>query len=82
MDRIKNEYIKEIMEVKVTPETIDIIGKERLQWYGQVESMPEERTQKLIIKWIPQERRNRGCPRKKLDGRITSSHYSKKFRTR
>jgi hypothetical protein len=27
MDTINNEYIKEIMEVKVTPEAIDIIGR-------------------------------------------------------
>ena len=45
--------------------------------------MPEERISKLIMEWIPQERRNRGRPRKTwMDGRSTGSHGSKKFRTR
>jgi hypothetical protein len=42
----------------------DIIEKKRLQWYGHVKRMPEERIPKLIMEWIPQERRKRGCPRK------------------
>ena len=31
--------------------------------------------------WIPRERRKRGRPRKNVDGRNTSSHDNKKFRT-
>jgi len=46
----KNEHIKEIMGVKGKP---DIIEKKRLQWYGHVERMPEERLPKLIMEWIP-----------------------------
>jgi hypothetical protein len=42
MERIQNEYIKEIMGVKGK---IDIIEKTRLQWYGHVKRMPEERIQ-------------------------------------
>ena len=34
MERIKNEYVKEIMGVKGKPDIIDIIQKKRLQWYG------------------------------------------------
>jgi hypothetical protein len=49
MERIKNEYIKEIMGVKGKPNSIDIIQKKKLQWYGQVKRMPEERISKLII---------------------------------
>jgi len=30
--------------------------------------MPEERISKLIMEWIPQERRNRGRPKKNVDG--------------
>ena len=41
-----------------------IIEKKRLQWYGQVKRMPEERIPKLIMGWIPWERRKRGRPRK------------------
>ena len=65
MERIKNEYIKEIMGVKGKPDIIDIIEQKRLQWYGHVKMMPEERIPKLIMDWIPWERRKRGRPRKK-----------------
>ena len=64
MERIKNEHIKEIMGVKGKPHIIDIIEKKRLQWYGQVKSMPEDRIPKLIMEWVPLERRERGRPRK------------------
>jgi len=53
--------ILEIMGVKGQP---DIIEKKRLQWYGHVKRMPEERIPKLIMEWNPLERRKRGCPRK------------------
>jgi len=65
MERIKNEHIKEIMGVKGKPDIIDIIEKKRLQWYGHVKRMPEERIPKLIVEWIPLERRERGRPRKR-----------------
>jgi hypothetical protein len=61
LERIKNEHTKEIMGVKGKP---DIIEKKRLQWYGHVTRMPEERITKLIMQWIPEERRKRGHPRK------------------
>jgi hypothetical protein len=63
MERIKNEYIKEIMGVKGKPDIIDTIEKKRLQWYGHVKRMAEERIP-LIMEWIPRERRKRGRPRK------------------
>jgi len=49
MERVKNEDIKEIMGVKGKPDIIDIIEQKRLQWYGHVKRMPEERVPKLII---------------------------------
>jgi len=64
MERIKNEHITEIMGVKGKPDIIDIIQQKRLQWYGHVKRMPEERIPKLIRDWIQRERRKRGCPRK------------------
>ena len=64
MERIKNERIKEIMGVKRKLDIIDIIEQKRLQWYGHVKRMQEERIPKLIMDWIPQERRKRGRPRK------------------
>jgi hypothetical protein len=61
LEKIKNENIKEIMGVKGKP---DIIEKKRLQWYGHVKRMPEERIPKLILEWVPEERRKSGRPRK------------------
>jgi hypothetical protein len=54
MERLKNENIKDIMGVEAKPDIIDIIEKERLQWYGNVKMMPEERIPKLIMEWIPE----------------------------
>ena len=64
MERIKIEHIKEIMEVKGKPGIIDIIEKKRLQWYGHVKRIREDRIPKLIMEWIPLERRKGGRPRK------------------
>ena len=61
LEGIKNEHKKEIMGVTGKP---DITEKKRLQWYGHVKRMPEERIPKLIMDWIPHERRKRGRPRK------------------
>jgi hypothetical protein len=38
--------------------------RKRLQWYGHVKRMQEERLSKLIMEWIPGERRKRGRRRK------------------
>jgi hypothetical protein len=65
LERIKNEHIKEIMSVKGKPGIIDIIERKMLQWYGHVKRMQEERLPKLIMEWIPGERRKRERPRKK-----------------
>jgi hypothetical protein len=70
MERIKNEHIKEIMGVKGKLDIIDIIGKKRLQWYGHVKRMAEERMSKLIMEWIPEGRRKRERPRKTWMGGV------------
>jgi hypothetical protein len=64
IERINNEHTKEIMGVKEKPDIVDIIERQRLQWYGHVKRMQEERLPKLITVWIPGERRKRGRPRK------------------
>jgi len=64
MERIKNEHIKEIMGVKGKPDIIVIIEKKRLHWYGHIKRMPEDGIPKLLMDWIPWERRKRGCPKK------------------
>jgi hypothetical protein len=45
------------MEVKEKMDIIDIIERKRLQWYGHVKRMQEERLPKLIVEWIPGERK-------------------------
>jgi hypothetical protein len=35
--------------------------------------MPKERIPKLIIEWIPEERRKRGCPRKTWMERVKTA---------
>jgi hypothetical protein len=73
------------MGVKEKPDIIDIIEKKRLQRYGHVKRMQEERQPKLIMEWIPGERRKRGPPPPKIknvDGRRTSSHGNKTSRSR
>jgi hypothetical protein len=70
------------MGMKEKPDIINIIEKKRLQWYGHVKRMQEERLPKLIIEWIPGKRRKRGRPKKNVDGRSTSSHGNKTFRSR
>jgi hypothetical protein len=52
------------MRVKEKSDIIDIIERKRFQWYGHVKRMQEERLPKLIMEWIPGERRKRGRPRK------------------
>jgi len=55
---------KFIMGVKEKPDIMDIIERKRLQWYGHVKRMRDERLPKLIMEWIPGKRRKRGRPRK------------------
>ena len=64
VERIKSEHMKKIMGVKGKPDTIDTVEQRRLQRCGQVNRMAEERIAKLIVDWIPRERRKRGRARK------------------
>jgi hypothetical protein len=52
------------MGVKRKQNIIDFIEKKRVQCYGQVKRMTEERIPKLIMEWTPLEREKRGSPRK------------------
>jgi hypothetical protein len=52
------------MGVKGKLNIIEITEIKRLQWYGHVKRMPEERIPKLIMEWIPLEREKRGRSRK------------------
>jgi hypothetical protein len=58
-ERMKKGHIKEIIGVQGKP---NIIEKKRLQWYGDVKRMPEERIPKLIVEWVPRDIRKRVRP--------------------
>ena len=72
----------EITGVKGKPDIIDIIEKKTLQWYDHVKRMPEERIPKLIMEWIPMERRKRGRPRKTCMEGVQAAMTTRNFRTR
>jgi len=59
--------MKEIMGVKGKSDTIDIIEQKRLQWYGHVKRISEERIPKLIMDWLPWERRIKRTSKKNVD---------------
>ena len=52
-ERSRNEHIKEIVGVKGKQDIMDIIERKRLQWYGHVKRMSEERIPKLKLEWTP-----------------------------
>jgi hypothetical protein len=82
LERIKNEHIKEIMGVKEKPDIIDIIEKKRLQWYGHVKRMQEERLQKKNYGVDTRGKKKKRASKKNVDGRCTSGHENKTFRSR
>jgi hypothetical protein len=70
------------MGVKEKPNIIDIIEKKRLQWYGHIKRMQEERLPKLIMECIPGGEKKKRTSKKNVDARCTSSHKNKKFRSK
>jgi Tfp pilus assembly pilus retraction ATPase PilT len=70
------------MGVKEKQDIRDIIERKRLQWYGHVKRMQEERLPKLIMEWIPEERKKKRTSKKNVDGKCTSSSENKTFRSR
>ena len=61
----RKERIKKIKEIMGVKGEQDIIEKKRLQWYGHVKRMPEERISELIMEWTPRERRKGGLQEKR-----------------
>jgi len=57
-------FFQLLLYIYIYPDIVDIIERKRLQWYGHVKRMQEERLPKLIMEWIPGKRRKRGRPRK------------------
>jgi hypothetical protein len=60
------------MGVKEKPDIIDSIERKMLQWYGHVKRMQEDTRGK----------KKKRTSKKNLDGRCTSSHENKTFRSR
>ena len=67
IERVRNERIREIMEVRHT--IVDDIKTKQLIWYGHVQRMADNRLPKQILLWTPHGRRRRGRPRRSwMDG--------------
>jgi hypothetical protein len=82
IERIKNEHIKEIMRVKEKPDITGIIERKRLQWYGHVKRMQEERLPKINYGMDTRGEKKKRTSKKNVDGRCTSSHENKTFSSR
>ena len=52
--------LRPIMGVQKKPDIIVIIESKRLQWYGHVKRMTEQKLPKLIMEWVLAERKKKG----------------------
>jgi len=83
MEGIKNEYTKEIMGAKGKPDIIDIREKKRKDYNGMATSKGCQRTEYQINYGMDtMGEKEKRTSKKNVDGRSTSSHDNKKFRTR
>jgi hypothetical protein len=81
MERIKNEHTKEIMGVKRKPDIIDSIEKKTpMVWPCQTDAGGENT--KISFGMDTTGEKEKRMSKKNVDGRSTSSHDDKKFRTR
>jgi len=61
-DRIRNVTIRQQIGLEET--IIKETEQNQLTWYGHVQRMAEERLSKIALKWMPQQKRARGRPKK------------------
>jgi hypothetical protein len=61
-DRIRNVTVRQQIELEET--IFKEIEQNQLTWYGHVQRMAEERLPKIVLKWIPKQKRARGRPKK------------------
>jgi hypothetical protein len=73
-ERIRNVTIRQ--QTGLEEIIIKEIEQNRLTWYGHVQGMAEGRLPKIALKWMPKQKRVRGRPKKKLDGRYKEGHTS------
>ena len=70
------------MGVQVKQDIMDIIEKKRLQWYGHVKRMPEERIPKINNGMDTDIKTKKRTPNKNVDRGSTSSQDNKELGTR
>ena len=68
--------------MKGKPDIIDIIQQKRLQWYGYVKRDARGENTKINYGLDTTGEKEKKTSKKNVDGRSTSSHNNKKFRTR
>ena len=61
-ERIRNVTIRQQIGLKET--IIKEIEQNQLTWYGDVQRMAKERLPKIVLKWMPKQKRARGRPKK------------------
>ena len=59
-DKIRNDEIIKRMGVK--ERILDVLERRKLQWYGHVRRMEEDRIPKMILEWEPEGKKRRGRP--------------------
>jgi hypothetical protein len=62
-DQIRNKTIRQ--QIGVEEPIIKEIEQNQLTWHGHVQRMAEERLPRIAFRWIPEQRRARGKPKKK-----------------
>jgi len=61
-ERIRIVTIRQQIGLEET--IIKEIEQNQLTWYGYVQRMAEERLPKILLKWMPKQKRARGIPKK------------------
>jgi len=75
-ERIKNVTIRQ--EIGLEETIVKEAEQNQLTWYGHVQRLAEGRLPKIALKRMPKQKRARGRPKKKLDGRYKEGHERKK----
>jgi hypothetical protein len=75
-ERIRNVTIRQQIGLEET--VIKETEQNQLTWYGHVQRMAEGRLAKVALKWMPKQKRARGRPKKKLNGRYKEGDERKK----
>ena len=61
-ERIRNVTIRQ--QIGLEEPLIKEIEQNQLTWYGHVQRMAEGRLPKIVLKWMPKQKRARGRPKK------------------